>query len=217
MSDVRTIDSRSDRGMAPPRSASAADHPVLRSTYRLLSLTLAFSAVTAVGTAALGLQHPGLLLTLAGYFGLLFLTSYLRNSAWGLASVFALTGFMGYTLGPLLGAYLALPNGAMTVGVAMGLTGTIFLALSAYARSERAVDMLRFGNFLFIGILTAFGLGLAAVFMELPMLSLAARRPDVGFVGLEVQPDMAALAAINISSNGCRTEGGISGTRRTGH
>ena len=80
---------------------------------------------------------------------------------------------MGYTLGPLLGAYLALPNGAMTVGLAMGLTGTIFLALSAYARSERAVDMLRFGNFLFIGILTAFGLGLAAVFMELPMLSLA--------------------------------------------
>jgi modulator of FtsH protease len=159
--------------MAPPRSTSAADHPVLRNTYRLLSLTLAFSAATAVGTAALGLPHPGLLLTLAGYFGLLFLTSYLRNSAWGLASVFALTGFMGYTLGPLLGAYLALPNGAMTVGLAMGLTGTIFLALSAYARSERAVDMLRFGNFLFVGILTAFGLGLAAVFMELPMLSLA--------------------------------------------
>ena len=173
MSDVRTIDSRSDRGMAPPRSASAAEHSVLRNTYRLLSLTLAFSAVTAVGTAALGLPHPGLLLTLAGYFGLLFLTSYLRNSAWGLASVFALTGFMGYTLGPLLGAYLALPNGAMTVGLAMGLTGTIFLALSAYARSARAMDMLRFGNFLFVGILTAFGLGLAAVFMELPMLSLA--------------------------------------------
>jgi modulator of FtsH protease len=173
MSDVRTIDPRPGRSTALPRSVSAADHPVLRNTYRLLSLTLAFSAVTAVGTAALGLPHPGLLLTLAGYFGLLFLTSYLRNSAWGLASVFALTGFMGYTLGPLLGAYLALPNGAMTVGLAMGLTGTIFLALSAYARSEQAVDMLRFGNFLFVGILTAFGLGLAAVFMELPMLSLA--------------------------------------------
>ncbi len=173
MSDVRTIDSRPERGMATPRSASAADHPVLRNTYRLLSATLAFSAATAVGTAALGLPHPGLLLTLAGYFGLLFLTSYLRNSAWGLASVFALTGFMGYTLGPLLGAYLALPNGATTVGLAMGLTGAIFLGLSAYARSERAVDMLRFGNFLFVGILTAFGLGLAAFFFEMPMLSLA--------------------------------------------
>ena len=173
MSDARTYDTHRVPARALPGSTQAAGHAVLRNTYRLLSLTLAFSAVTAVGTAALGLPHPGLLLTLAGYFGLLFLTSYLRNSAWGLASVFALTGFMGYTLGPLLGAYLALPNGAMTVGLAMGLTGTIFLALSAYARSERAVDMLRFGNFLFVGILTAFGLGLAAVFMELPMLSLA--------------------------------------------
>jgi modulator of FtsH protease len=98
---------------ARPLSESAvtvhdpAARRLLRNTYRLLAMTLAFSAVVAAVTAQLGLPHPGLLLTLGGYFGLLFLTSYLRNSAWGLLSVFALTGFMGYTLGPLIGAYLA--------------------------------------------------------------------------------------------------------------
>ena len=145
----------------------------LRNTYRLLSMTLAFSAVVAAASASLQLPYPGLLLTLAGYFGLLFLTSYLRNSAWGLVSVFALTGFMGYTLGPLLSAYLTLANGSTLIATAMGTTGVVFLALSAYARSERAVDMLRFGSFLIVGILTAFLLGLAAIFFEIPALSLA--------------------------------------------
>ena len=156
------------------RDAGRVDqHAVLRNTYRLLSITLGFSALTAFGSAALNLPHPGLLLTLAGYFGLLFLTSYLRNSAWGLLSVFALTGFMGYTLGPILNLYLSLANGGALVATAMAVTGIVFLGLSAYARSERAPDMLRFGTFLFIGILTAFGLGLAAIFFTLPLLSLA--------------------------------------------
>ena len=53
----------------------------------------------------------GLLLTLAGYFGLLFATAKFRNSSLGLVFVFALTGFMGYTLGPILNAYLSLPGG----------------------------------------------------------------------------------------------------------
>ncbi len=160
-------------GQTNTAGTATAQHGVLRNTYRLLSLTLAFSAVTAVTSAALQLPHPGLLLTLAGYFGLLFLTSYLRNSAWGLASVFALTGFMGYTLGPILSAYLSLPNGPALVATAMGVTGVVFLGLSAYARSDRAPDMLRFGTFLFVGILAAFGLGLAAIFFSLPALSLA--------------------------------------------
>jgi modulator of FtsH protease len=146
---------------------------VLRDTYRLLSATLAFSALVAAGTAALKLPHPGLLLTLGGYFGLLFLTTYLRNSAWGLGAVFALTGFMGYTLGPILAAYLALPDGSSIVMLAMGATAAIFLGVSIYARSEQAVDMLRYSTFLTVGILTAFALGLGAIFFALPALSLA--------------------------------------------
>lgn len=154
---------------APDRAAQS----VLRNTYRLLGMTLAFSGAVAATSATLQLPSPGLLLTLGGYFGLLFLTSHLRNSVWGLVSVFALTGFMGYTLGPLLSAYLSLANGGTLVALSAGTTAVVFFALSAYARSSQAIDMLRFGNFLMIGIITAFLLGLAAYFMALPMLALA--------------------------------------------
>lgn len=153
--------------------ADAQALAVLRNTYRLLAMTLAFSALVAGMSAALRLPHPGLLLTLGGYFGLLFLTSYLRNSAWGLLAVFALTGFMGYTLGPLLAAYLSLPNGSQLIMAAMGTTATVFVGLSWYAGRENAIDMLRFGNFLMIGILTAFCLGLAAYFLAMPALAAA--------------------------------------------
>ena len=158
-------------------SVVVADDPtaskVLRSTYRLLSATLVFSAVVALGSAALRLPYPGLLLTLAGYFGFLFLTYRLRNSAWGLLSVFALTGFMGYTLGPILSAYMGLANGGALIATAMGTTAAVFIGLSIYARSSKAIDMLRFAPFLMVGILVAFCLGLAAAVFQLPALSLA--------------------------------------------
>ncbi len=157
---------------AGTQGAALATNKVLRNTYTLLSLTLLFSALTAGASLALDLPHPGLLLTLGGYFGLLFLTARLRNSAWGLASVFALTGFMGYTLGPILNAYLALPNGGQIVMNAMGGSGVIFLGLSAYALSTRK-NFSFMGGFLISGILVAFLAGLGALFFEMPMLSLA--------------------------------------------
>ena len=146
---------------------------VMANTYGLLAMTLVFSAATAAASVALQLPSPGILLTLGGYFGLLYLTTKLRNSVWGLVSVFALTGFMGYTLGPILSNYLSLPNGTQLVGTALGTTGLAFFALSAYARSTNAPNMLNMGSFLGIGVLVAFALGLAAIFFNLPMLSLA--------------------------------------------
>ena len=110
---------------------------VIRNTYALLSLTLIFSAVTAGVSTALSLPHPGILLTLAGYFGLLFATAKFRNSAVGLLCVFALTGFMGYTLGPILTSYLSLANGGQIVMTAMATTGVLFLGLSAYALASQ--------------------------------------------------------------------------------
>ena len=152
---------------------SAAGHKVLRDTYRLLCATLLFAALVAATGAALRLPAPGLLLTLAGYFGLLFLTFRLRNSLWGLASVFALTGFMGYTLGPVIGHYLGMANGGQLVATTMGVTAVSFLGLSWYARSPAAVNTANWGSFLVIGIITAFCLGLAAIFFQMPALSLA--------------------------------------------
>jgi modulator of FtsH protease len=145
---------------------------VLRNTYALLALTLLFSAVTAGISMALNLPHPGLVLTLVGYFGLLFLTTRYRNSGIGLAMVFALTGFMGYTLGPLLSVYLSMPNGSQLVMTALGGTGIVFLGLSGYALVSRR-DFSFLGGFLMAGILVAFLAGLGALFFEMPGLSLA--------------------------------------------
>ena len=154
------------------QSSAIATNKVVRNTYMLLSMTLLFSALTAGVSMALKLPHPGLLLTLVGYFGLLFLTTKFRDSALGLGLVFALTGFMGYTLGPILNAYLALPNGGQVVMMAMGATGAIFLGLSGYALTTRQ-DFSFMGGFLMVGILVAFLAGLGAVFLEIPGLSLA--------------------------------------------
>jgi modulator of FtsH protease len=148
-----------------------ATNKVIRNTYLLLSMTLAFAALTAAGSMALKLPHPGILITLVGYFGLLFLTAKLRNSGWGLVSVFALTGFMGYTLGPIITHYLSMPNGGQVVMTAMGGTAAIFLGLSAYAVTTRK-DFSFMGGFLMVGIIVAFLAGLAAIFFELPALSL---------------------------------------------
>jgi len=154
------------------RASTFATNKVIRNTYSLLSMTLMFSAVTAGGSMALNLPHPGLLLTLGGYFGLLFLTSKFRDSGLGVAFVFALTGFMGYTLGPILNSYMALANGGQIVMTAMGGTGAIFLGLSGYALISRK-DFSFMGGFLLTGILVAFMAGLGAMIFEMPGLSLA--------------------------------------------
>ncbi len=156
------------------RSAESvlAGNALIRNTYMLLAMTLLFSAASAGVSMALNLPHPGIIITLLGYFGLLFLTYKLRNSAWGLASVFALTGFMGLTLGPILNAYLSLPNGHQIVMMALGGTGAIFIGLSAYALTTRR-DFSYMGGFLVAGIMVAFLAGLGAIFFSLPGLALA--------------------------------------------
>jgi len=154
------------------QSAALSTNKVIRNTYALLSMTLIFSAVTAGVSMALNLPHPGIVLTLVGYFGLLFATAKFRNSSLGLLFVFALTGFMGYTLGPILTAYLSLANGGQIVMTAMATTGVLFLGLSAYALTSRK-DFSFMGGFLMAGILVAFVAGLGAVFFEIPALSLA--------------------------------------------
>jgi modulator of FtsH protease len=149
-----------------------ATNKVIRNTYMLLSVTLLFSAATAAMSMALKLPHPGILLTLGGFFGLLFAVHKLKNSGWGILSVFALTGFMGYTLGPVISRYLGLPNGGEIVMQAMGGTGAIFIGLSAYALTTKK-DFSFMGGFLMVGILLGFLASLAAFFFEIPALSLA--------------------------------------------
>jgi modulator of FtsH protease len=146
---------------------------VLRNTYLLLAATLAFSALIAGVAMAFNLPYPGVLLTLLVYFGLLFGVHKTANSAMGLVFVFALTGFLGYTLGPIISLYLkAIPDGHSVVMNAFGITAVTFVGLSAYVvRTGRRFTFM--GGFLVVGILTAFLLGLGAIFFNMPALSLA--------------------------------------------
>ena len=161
--------------IALPRGADESlrsGNRVIRNTYMLLSMTLLFAAVTAGASVVLKLPHPGILVTLVGYFGLLFAITRFRDRGLGVGLVFALTGFMGYTLGPVVSHYLGLPNGGQTVMMAMSGTAAIFLGLSAYALTTKK-DFSFMGGFLMVGILLAFLAGLAAIFFEIPTLSLA--------------------------------------------
>ncbi|NBT29581.1 MAG: Bax inhibitor-1/YccA family protein [Gammaproteobacteria bacterium] len=158
---------------ARPAVTGVEFNKVLKNTYALLSATLLFSALTAGLSMMMGWPHPGLVVTLVGYFGLLFLAGKFRNSALGLVFVFGLTGFMGLTLGPIISFYVnAIPNGDQLVMTALGGTGLIFLGLSAYAlKSQKDFSFL--GGMLFAGILVAFLAGIGAAVFSIPALSLA--------------------------------------------
>ncbi|NBD95846.1 MAG: BAX inhibitor (BI)-1/YccA family protein [Gammaproteobacteria bacterium] len=146
---------------------------VLRNTWNLLALTLLFSAGTATVAMVNNWAPPNIWLLLIGYFGLLFLTQALRNSAWGIVSCFALTGFMGLTIGPVINAYTAMfSNGNEIVMAAMGTTGVAFIGLSGFAMVTKK-DFSFLGPMLFVGILVAFVAGLVAYFFSMPALSLA--------------------------------------------
>lgn len=150
----------------PSATDVLATNRVLRNTYMLLAATLVFSAAMAAVAMAVRMPYLGPFVTLGGYFGLLFLTHVTRNSAMGLVSVFALTGFMGLTLGPLLSAYLTMvPNGGQVIMASLGTTGLAFVGLSAYAlASGKDFSFLR--GFVVIGVFALLGVILASLFFD---------------------------------------------------
>ncbi len=148
---------------------------VLKNTYMLLGLTITFSAVIAY--FSMNMPRPGFIITLVGFYGLFFLTAKLRNSAWGIVSTFALTGFMGYTLGPIIGMFAG--AGAMpVVANALGLTAFVFFGLSAYALISRK-DFSFLAGFITAGFFVLIGTMLLGFFMNIPGLQLAI---SAGFV-----------------------------------
>ena len=155
-----------------PGAVTGQTQRVLRNTYALLSMTLLFSAATAALSVGFKLPAPGLVLMLVGSFGLLFAVHKLQNSGWAVPAVFAFTGFMGYSLGPVLNKSLALPGGAQVVMLALAATGVTFLSLSAWVLSTRR-DFSAMGGFLFAGMVVALLAGLGAVFLQMPALGLA--------------------------------------------
>jgi len=144
---------------------------VIKNTYILLSMTLLFSAFTAFLSSVTNAPYLGGSAILLN-FALIYLVHVLKNSAWGILAVFLFTGFFGYTLGPIINAVLyRYANGTEILATSLGLTGTIFFALSCYAMVSRK-DFSYLGGFLFTAVTIAFVACLMALFMNTPMLNL---------------------------------------------
>lgn len=149
-----------------------ATNKVLRNTYLLLSITFIFSALMAGLSLTMHVRAINPIIFMVGAYGLIFLTNAMRNSPLGILCVFAFTGFMGFSLGPILNAYLAaFSNGPQIIGTALGGTGMIFLALSGYTLTTRK-DFSYLGGFLFVAVMVAFLAMIAGVFFQLPALQL---------------------------------------------
>ena len=149
-----------------------ATNRLIRNTYSLLALTLLFSGLTAGLSMVLAMPPIAYLVSIGGALLLIwFVLPRTARSAKGLWTVFAITGLLGFGLGPILSTYLALPNGSSVVMTALGGTGVIFLALSAYALTTRR-DFSFLGGFLFTGFIVVIVAAVANIFLQIPLLSL---------------------------------------------
>lgn len=159
---------------AAQSQSALATNKVLRNTYMLLAMTLLFSAATAGLAMMLQVsQLVGLGALLASFGILMFALPRYAESTTGLWLTFAFTGLMGFSIGPILNAYIAaFSNGGQIVMLALGGTGTIFMGLSAYALTTKK-DFSFLQGFLMVGILMAVLGSFAMLLFPIPLLSLA--------------------------------------------
>lgn len=143
---------------------------VLRNTYALLAMTLLFSTITAGAAMAFNMPYLGLW-SLLPYFLCLWMVEKNKNSVMGLVWVFALTGWLGLTIGPIVGYYMK-TSGGEPVLTALGGTALIFFACSAYVLTTRK-NLSFMSGFLITGILVAFVGAIANVFLQIQGLALA--------------------------------------------
>lgn len=153
------------------RESLLSTHTVLRNTYLLLGLTLLFSSAMTYLAIISNARPMGIIMMLIGTYGLMFGTMKCRNSGWGLVLCFAFTGFMGFTLGPLVNYYLHSNGGTNIVMSALGSTGLVFFGLSAINLITRK-DFGFLGNFLFVGALVLVAMMIAGIFTHIPLFHL---------------------------------------------
>ncbi|MEH6568794.1 MAG: Bax inhibitor-1/YccA family protein [Halioglobus sp.] len=144
---------------------------VLKNTYMLLGMTLVFSTITASISMAMGLGHGAAMILMLVGFGLLFVVNRTADSSKGIVAIFAFTGVMGASIGPMLNYYMAMPGGPALVMQALGGTAVVFFGLSAYALTTRK-DFSYMGGFLMVGLLVAVVAMIANIFLNIPALSL---------------------------------------------
>lgn len=164
MNRIATITRESERSLV-------STNKVLRNTYFLLGMTLGFSAITATISTVLALPSPGLILMLVGFYGLMFLTHKLANSASGILAAFAFTGFLGYCLGPILNKFLSAGMGDV-IALALGGTALVFFCCSAWVLTTRK-NMSFLSGTMMAGFVVLLVAVVANLFLQLPMLHLA--------------------------------------------
>jgi modulator of FtsH protease len=153
--------------------STLSTNKLIKNTYMLLSGTLVWSALLAMVSMAIAPSPTISMGTSLGALGLLwFVLPRTANSASGLWVVFAVTGLLGFGLGPTLNYYIALSNGSQIIATAFGGTGIIFLGLSGYALSTQR-DFSFMGGFIFAGMMVVMLASLAGLFLDIPGLQLA--------------------------------------------
>ncbi|MDR3478701.1 MAG: Bax inhibitor-1 family protein [Gammaproteobacteria bacterium] len=162
-----------DINVARSDASLLSNHAVLRNTYLLLSLTLLFSSAMAAYAVFAEVSYTSSLIVSLAAFGMLFVIGGLRNSAWGLLAVFAFTGCMGFSMGPMLNHFIkGYTNGGQLIMTAMAGTGVTFLVSSAYLITTKK-DLSGWGKFLMIGLVVCIVAGLANIFFKMPAMQLA--------------------------------------------
>ena len=146
------------------RTSDSAVNSVLRNTYFLLSLCLLCCAASTYLSVSVGATSPGFLMMIAGVYGLLFLVHATANSAMGIVSCLLFSGFMGYTLSPIIGLTLKFPAGSFILFTSITTTGLVFLSLSAYVLQTRQ-DFSFMSGMIFAGFASTFGLMLLNMLM----------------------------------------------------
>jgi modulator of FtsH protease len=148
--------------------------------------------------------YPNIFVVLIGFYGLFFLTNKLRDSAWGLVSAFALTGFMGFILGPILNRYLGMAGGAQVVSSAFAMTALVFGGLSAYVLVTRK-DMSFLGGFITAGFFVLLAAVVAGMFFQISGLQLAISAGFVLFSSVRSSTAVSVTTSWRPSACMCRS------------
>lgn len=148
-----------------------ATNTVLKNTYMLLAMTLAFSAISAYAAIFMNIGQINPWIFLAGAFGFQFLIHLTANSAFGIIATFLFSGFMGFTAGPILN-YVISTGASHLVMIALGGTAMIFFGLSGYILTTQK-DMSFLSGALVAGSVVALVAVLVSISFQIPALHLA--------------------------------------------
>lgn len=171
-------------GNADDALSATQRNRVLRNTYWLLALSMVPTVLGAwigVSTGLVSAMSPGvgLMVFLAGSFGLMFAIERTKNSAAGVPVLLAFTFFMGLMLSRLVGTVLGLANGASLVMTAFAGTGVILLGMASLSTVIKR-DLSAMGKWLFVGAIMLLVAGIANFFIQSSALMITLSVAAIG-------------------------------------